>query len=218
MKPSRLPWIVLQWDIMEGRASWFTEIRSICEKLELPPPGVNCEQYDLDYVNLCVQAKSQLEREEEAREKPKLRTYVKFKDFGDPLILVKCNLPRFQRSLLAKFMCGIFPLELETGRYIGTPEEQRLCRVCEEQNVENEIHFIFLCPYYIHTRKDFLHLAKESYENFEESSYYEKLNMMFSEVMIRHTAKYLETIYNEEHINRKCVQMWYIFEFYSFYY
>ena len=139
LKESRLPWKILQWDILEGKSTWFSEIVCICMTLEITIPGVTLETYDMEFLHMCTLGKSRLEREEEAHNKPKLRTYNKFKDFDNPLALVKANLPRFQRSILSKFICGIFPLELETGRYIGTPENQRLCRVCDTAEIENEI-------------------------------------------------------------------------------
>ena len=56
----------------------------------------------------------------EAFEKPKLRTYVGIRDFDAQSVLTKAGLMRHQRSLVAKLMGGILPIELETGRYQGS--------------------------------------------------------------------------------------------------
>ncbi len=48
---------------------------------------------------------------------PKLDTYKVAKDFTELAILVKCNLPHNERRLVACLLCGILPLEIETGRY-----------------------------------------------------------------------------------------------------
>ena len=77
--------------------------------------------------------------------KPKLRTYVKVKDFDNPACLVKIGMSRCQRSLIAQLLCGILPLKLEVGRYLGTDKRFRYCKVCGTKKVEDEIHFIFDC-------------------------------------------------------------------------
>ncbi len=69
-----------------------------------------------------------------------------FKDREDPSIMLRNNLPRHQRSFLAKLSCGILPLEIETGRYSGVKPEHRFCRVCNLGAVEDEYHFLYSCP------------------------------------------------------------------------
>ena len=41
--------------------------------------------------------------------------------------------------LVAKLLCGILLLELETGRYQGVDKKNRVCRVCGTGAVEDEI-------------------------------------------------------------------------------
>jgi hypothetical protein len=57
-------------------------------------------------------------------------------------------MPKYLRSILAQFRCGILPLRIETGRYHGEPVEERICSLCSENNVEDEIHFLLHCPLY----------------------------------------------------------------------
>ena len=58
---------------------------------------------------------------------------------------VKINLKRNERSVLAQFRLGILPIRIETGRFIGERIEDRLCRMCDQNQIENEIHFMFHC-------------------------------------------------------------------------
>ncbi len=51
-------------------------------------------------------------------------------------------------SALAKFRCGIAPIRLETGRYIGEHESARICQICNLNEVESEQHVILRCPVY----------------------------------------------------------------------
>ena len=52
------------------------------------------------------------------------------------------NLSKRKRSLCAQIRSGILPLHIESGRWVGTSEENRLCHFCELDEIENEIHFI----------------------------------------------------------------------------
>ncbi len=54
------------------------------------------------------------------------------------------------------YRCGILPLEIETGRWQNKPVEERICKVCESDEVENEFHFIFSCTLYNNIRATFL--------------------------------------------------------------
>ena len=47
-------------------------------------------------------------------------------------------------------------LNVETGRYTGKSRQDRLCDVCESQEIEDEFHFILQCPKYLHIRKKYL--------------------------------------------------------------
>ena len=78
----------------------------------------------------------------------KLSTCVTFKKhFGEEKYL-SLHLSRRKRSMLAQLRFGILPLRLETGRYKGEKVEERICLLCNENKVEDEIHFIFKCPLY----------------------------------------------------------------------
>ena len=54
----------------------------------------------------------------EVFEKSKLRSYAEIKEEASNTLGCE-NLKSYNRSLLAKLMCGILLLEVETGRYVG---------------------------------------------------------------------------------------------------
>ena len=80
--------------------------------------------------------------------KPKLRTYCEIKQVFGPENYVLYNLSQKKRSLCAQLRAGILGLHIETGRYVGTAEDDRICTLCDIQGVENEMHFVFYCPFY----------------------------------------------------------------------
>ena len=76
-------------------------------------------------------------------QKPKLRFYKHFKITMCKENYIIYNLQRNERSILAQLRMGILPLTIETGRFINQPLEQRLCKICDSNEVEDEWHFIF---------------------------------------------------------------------------
>ena len=86
----------------------------------------------------------------------KLRTYNTFKtEFKTEQCLLS-SLSKPERSQLAQLRCGVLPLRVETGRYVGLALNERLCTVCQNRVVEDEIHFILQCPTYADLRKRIL--------------------------------------------------------------
>ena len=54
---------------------------------------------------------------------------------------------------MIKHRCGILPLRIETGRFVGEAPDQRLCRFCQLNSIEDETHFLLDCTCYIHIRE-----------------------------------------------------------------
>ncbi len=51
-------------------------------------------------------------------------------------------------SAFAKFRCGVAPIRIETGRFEGMEEKDRICRLCDHNIIESECHVIMSCPVY----------------------------------------------------------------------
>ena len=93
--------------------------------------------------------------------KPKLRTYKLYKTELEPEWYVDNFVGRFQRSIFARFRCGVLPLQIEVGRFRGQNVNERICQVCKAA-VKSEIHFLFECPAYGTDRVEFLRLTSLS--------------------------------------------------------
>jgi hypothetical protein len=63
------------------------------------------------------------------------------------------------RKCLSRFRCFNHCLEIETGRTkpLKTPIYERLCKQCSLGAVEDEDHFLLVCPAYEHIRDKFRH-------------------------------------------------------------
>ena len=60
------------------------------------------------------------------------------------------------KQILSKYRMQAHSLNIESGRYHATPRGQRICTVCNSNDVEDEMHFILLCPAYADLRTVFL--------------------------------------------------------------
>ena len=58
---------------------------------------------------------------------------------------VNMNLNKYVRSVIAQFRAGSLPIEIELGRYQRIPRENRICKQCQNNCVESELHFLFHC-------------------------------------------------------------------------
>ena len=112
--------------------------------------------------------------------KPKLRTYVQFKSEYSTEQYVSLNLSRTQRSMLSQLRLGILPLHIETGRFVGTPAENRVCNMCSTGEVENECHFVFHCDVYEVEREDFYKTVVSRCPEFEHLQDIDKFSYLFS--------------------------------------
>jgi len=88
-----------------------------------------------------------------------LATYAEWvsEDPGRPAPYVaSCDPISVPRLLsLVRFRVGAHHLRVCTGRWDGTPREQRLCRKCALQQIEDEKHVLFECPWYAEVRQQF---------------------------------------------------------------
>jgi hypothetical protein len=125
----------------------------------------------------------------------KLCTYRNFKHSIQPEPYVKMILSKRQRSAVAKFCSGVAPLKIETGRYTNTPEEERLCTVCNMSEVESEEHSLIRCQAYQDIRENLFQNAvilNPTFVNFNDC---EKLCFILSnEGIAQKTAKACQDI------------------------
>ena len=99
------------------------------------------------------------------------------------------NLTRSERSVMAQFRCGVLPLRIETGRFVGEQVGDRLCRFCDLNLVEDEKHFLLVCPSYVHLRDSNLGITINS-DEFRQLTDDKKLCLLLDDYP-RKTAKYL---------------------------
>ena len=113
----------------------------------------------------------------EIESKPKLRTYKLFKsDFSTEEYILK-HRSKYERSILCQFRIGILPLNIETGRYKNIKDnisgkmrnlrpEERICDLCDLKKVEDELHFLCVCPVYNDERQNLYRKIDSTHNGF----------------------------------------------------
>ena len=117
--------------------------------------------------------------------KPKLRFYRAFKNEES---FLKMNLTCFERSHLAQLRLGILPLMIELGRFRNINLENRLCTLCNLSLVQDEKHFLFICPAYATLRNSWFNSMNLNLEKFNTHNENELIRVF---EFNRQTAKYI---------------------------
>ena len=149
----------------------------------------------VDKLKSSLFLKQQIEVEVECRNKPKLRTFILFKDFQNIPAYIFKPLSFLQRKIISKARLGILPIRLETARYLRPPlpEDQRLC-YCDSGEVESEIHILFSCYKYDSLRQSWL--TKLSLpDNFLLLNINDRLKLVLNEpANVKYTAQFIVDI------------------------
>ena len=64
-------------------------------------------------------------------------------------------IPNLYKRCIIKIRLCSHNLAIEQGRYINVDRRCRYCKYCSTE-IEDEMHFILLCPLYVHLRKTFI--------------------------------------------------------------
>ena len=75
---------------------------------------------------------------------------------------------------MSSIMCGSSTLEIEKGHHLGIPQHERHCTLCNNGQVEDEIHFTLKCPMYDDLRYPLIQMSTSFFENFLNLSYQQR--------------------------------------------
>ena len=91
----------------------------------------------------------------------KLRTYRQFKYGVVTESYVKMRIPRHHRRLLAQLRTGSLQLHIETGRWSNLNLQDRTCKLCDSESIEDELHFLIQCSHYDDLRSSLYNIVRE---------------------------------------------------------
>ena len=151
---NRLTKRIFNMDYRICKNNWCSDLKTVMSNLNLSNHFENKTVIHIDTVKDKINEYYSNILKADVTKVSKLRTYTTFKDNFETEQYVLLNLNKRERSLLAQFRCGILPLRVETGRYVGEPPEQRLCSFCNQLQIEDEKHFLIQCTFYNDIRAD----------------------------------------------------------------
>ena len=76
------------------------------------------------------------------------------------------NLPFNLRQPITKFRVSNHRLRIETGRHEKpfVDRQLRTCKYCTTNEIDNEVHFFFRCPFYRYERNDLFKVIDENFD------------------------------------------------------
>ena len=95
---------------------------------------------------------------------------------------------RKYKIALCRFRLSSHKLEIERGRYFNIPREERKCKLCHTNFVENEYHFLLVCPLYRELRKNYF---KSYYCKWPTLNKFDQLMSSTSKNELRNLSKYI---------------------------
>ena len=139
---------------------------------------VNKHIVDLKFVENAFANMNQAEWSDKMQTVSKLRTYRTFKTRYETEHYLQVNITKTERSHLAQFRCAVLPLKIEMGRFSGLSVEDRICQVCNENAMEDELHFLFHCQIYNDIRIPFINKIENRESGFNAMPDLEKLKLV----------------------------------------
>jgi hypothetical protein len=114
-------------------------------------------------VRKLIKIKEESEWRVEMNKKSKLRLYRQLKNKlkVEDYVL---ELDREERRQLTMIRGGTNKLRIETGRWVGEREKERVCKVCLCEEVEDEKHFLLECSMYVRERVEMFERIKRECE------------------------------------------------------
>ena len=85
----------------------------------------------------------------------RLRLYSKYKADNEQETYLNVIKNKSYMQALSRFRLSSHQLEIETGRYVGLDRDERLCRKCNTRMIEDEYHFLLICPHYNDIRRKY---------------------------------------------------------------
>ena len=77
---------------------------------------------------------------------------------------------RKDRQIISKFRTSCHDLEIERGRYSGVKAEDRKCKICSANAVEDELHFVLKCDILSDIRSPYITKLTTSFPNISKLS------------------------------------------------
>ncbi len=104
-----------------------------------------------------------------------------FKNTFETEMYLNKPMPFKFRKCFSMLRCGTARLSIETGRYERLPVVQRVCEVCDSDNMEDDMHFLISCNAFTQERTNLFTHVSQFVGNFNELSLEDKFIVLMSD-------------------------------------
>ena len=206
MDDSRLTKQIFNWDKsfseMQNLPTWSSEVKSILSDHNLiqyfEGNGPINGQSVITKLKESMSVHQNVKLKAMCLAKPKLRTFVTFKEFGTTPSYILMPMSFILRKYLALARLSNLAIRMETGRFERPPipENFRFCPTCKENLIENESHLIFQCETYHTLRQNWLSKVVLP-QNFQDLEASQKLKIVLNDSKnVKVTAQFILDAYN----------------------
>ncbi|XP_060583529.1 uncharacterized protein LOC132739756 [Ruditapes philippinarum] len=191
---------VLKFDAENGLSyggnNWACQIKQILNDIGMSNIWINQEHITINFQQVKNRILDIYKQEwySNIRNSSRLSSYSIYKrSLETEDYLNKVNINKFRISL-TKFRLSSHNLAIETGRYENVARENRLCTNCNLNVIENEFHFLLVCPKYYSLRRKYL---KPYYCRWPSIHKFEKLMSTTNTQMLNNLSKFLYFSFKE---------------------
>lgn len=142
-----------------GKSNWCTHVRELLFYNGFGVVWMNQGVGDITmFMNLFKQRVCDINMQKWAEyinNSPKCELYSRIKQYpiAEPFL---SKLSFTLKFALLSIRCSTHRLEIEVGRKRSTPREERICKICNLNEIEDELHFMLNCPILSDIRVNFL--------------------------------------------------------------
>ena len=133
---------------IEHNSPWIGKLSEILERVDHEANMIDMVLINLKAIKIKIEDNWHQTWRYMADDKPKLWTYMKWKECPVPELYMTNKLPKYHCCLITKLALGVLPIRIETGRYEKLPLKNRICPSCKGNTIETEEHFLFRCLLY----------------------------------------------------------------------
>ncbi len=190
--------ILFLWDkerhTTSNKSNFVSHLKQICSECNIQSCYDNNTKIDISHVKQNLFENLSTKWSTSCTNMSKLDLYNEIKQTFEPEKFLTLNIDRYEKSLLAQLRYGILPLRIETGRFVNEARCDRVCKLCNSGDIEDQIHFLFYCNFYNDLRQELNFKAKNMINDWDNLSDIVKLSVLFKD-LTRVLGRFVKSIF-----------------------
>ena len=177
-------------NITYNKENWAYHIKSILNELGFSNIWVHQENANISLDTIKTRILDQYKQTWYAHinNSQRLLLYARYKHSFELEKYLDTIYDRKLQIALSRFRLSSHQLMIERGRYTNIPKEERICKFCNSQAIENEYHFLMTCDLYKDLRNKYF---KQYYRRWPTLNKFDKLMSSSNKTEILKLSKYV---------------------------